>query len=107
MVSSNAAAASYSRCGRGGGHRGRLDGRAAAHSGAIGTRQSPRLPHNASLVHLSGATTVFWVLGRGVGSRIPGDYSPPPPARSLNFGKTPASMGNSVSSLSQSRSTTS
>ena len=70
--------------------------------GAIGTRQLPRLPHNSSSVHFSGATKA---LGGGVGSCIPGNYSPPPPACSLNFGEMPASMANSMSSLSQSQST--
>ena len=46
------------------------------------------------------------MLSRGGGSLcVPSDYSPPPPACSLNFGETPASMGSSVSFLSQSQST--
>jgi hypothetical protein len=103
MVSPNAAAASYSRRGRGGGSRSGRGGHAGAHAGAIGTtnsvgvRHSPRLHHN-STVHFSGSSTEF------VGSLRPSGYSPPP-AHSLNFGETPASLGNSVSSLSQSQST--
>ena len=46
-----------------------------------------------------GSSTAF------VGSIRPSGYSPPPPARTLNFGKSPASIGNFVSSLSQSLST--
>jgi hypothetical protein len=58
---------------------------------------------NPTVHFTSGATTL---LGRGGGVRSHhADYSPPPPACSLNFDQMPASMGESVSSLSQSQST--
>jgi hypothetical protein len=51
---------------------------------------------------IKGATTEF---DRGGGAHShTGDYSPLLPARLLNFGEKPASIGNLVSSLSQSKS---
>jgi hypothetical protein len=132
MVSPNlaAAAASYSRpgqrrsCGRpiaggcSGPHVGlahplEISGGSGRSSTGLGEWQSPCL----QVASLSATTTVqdhptvhFTLvvttkLGRGGAAHShTGNYSPPLPARSLKFGETPASVGNLVSSLSQSQS---
>jgi hypothetical protein len=100
MVSAVAAAASYSRRGRGGHHSGQQQS-PCLQTASLSTNNTVR--DNPTVHFTSGATLL---LGRGGGVRSHyDDYSSPPPARSLNFDETPASMGNSVSSLSQSQST--